>query len=158
MIVTINTDASFSQKHKKGTFAFWIKCDKGKIAESGVLKGETPCPTTAEMKCILNALHRVVNAEWKDEITKIIVNTDALNAIHIFANDEKSIKKFKLGLWKFTLLSSAYRKLARQLQKAEIEFRHIKAHQHTSTKRNWVNDWCDGEAKKQIAKFLAEQK
>jgi hypothetical protein len=27
MIITINTDASFSQDHKYGTYAYWIKSD-----------------------------------------------------------------------------------------------------------------------------------
>jgi hypothetical protein len=35
MVVTINTDASFSRKYNVGSYAFFILCNEFKIAKSG---------------------------------------------------------------------------------------------------------------------------
>lgn len=154
MIVTINTDASFSPTHKIGTYAFWIVCNEGKIAKSGVLKKSLTRPEQAEFKCILNALHVVVNSNLKG-VTKIIINTDCLNVIHLANKNKKAIQKYRLASWGNHLVSEMNRLMrTRGWVKVDLEFRHVKAHVSTSTKRQWVNEWCDQEAKKQLSNCI----
>ena len=158
MIVTINTDASFHPKHKIGGYAFWIVCDEGRFSHSGILRKEVDRPEIAEMKCIINAIYILGILNFKT-IEKIIVNTDCLNAIHLFKKRKSSIKKYELE-WGLDLANDLTNQLAKsKLSKVTIEFRHIKSHQHTDTKRNWVNNWCDKAAKKQLwGKINSEKK
>jgi ribonuclease HI len=149
MIVTINTDASFHPKHKIGGYAFWIVCDEGRFSHSGILRKEVNRPEVAEMKCIINAIYVLGTLNFKN-ISKIIINTDCLNAIHLFKKRKSSIKKYELE-WGLDLANDLTNELAKsKLSKTLIEFRHIRSHQHTETKRNWVNNWCDKAAKKQL--------
>ncbi len=153
MIVTINTDASFSPSEKRGSFAFWIVSNSGRVATSGMLRKKVLTPSEAEFQCIINAIHTLVNQNWKN-IDKIIINTDCLNVIHLIKNNQKAIKRYGLRKWgkylvdKFTNI--VYKS---SLRKVPIEFRHIKAHVSTETTKQYVNDWCDKEAKKQLYNF-----
>lgn len=70
MIITVNTDASYSHKYSVATYAFWIASNKGKIFRSGELKGRVCSPIHAEMKCILNALHCLFSTEELNSVTK----------------------------------------------------------------------------------------
>jgi len=151
MIVTINTDASFSAKHKVGSFAFWIVCDQGKIAKSGILRRKVGKPDIAEFRCVINALHVLINSDFTG-ITRIIFNTDCLNVCHLMQGNKREINKYSLGPWGHYLVTVFNETLKQsRLKKCQIEFRHVKAHVSTDTARQWVNDWCDKEAKKQIA-------
>jgi ribonuclease HI len=144
MIVTINTDASFSEKYKIGTYAFWIVCNNFKIQKFGALKLDCQRAEEAEIRAILNALHTI---KFEGNITKVIVNTDCLNAIHILTNDQPRIQRYRLYFGK------PYRKYFNKNFSSlwrEIEFRHVKAHTDTDTSRTWVNDWCDKKAKQQL--------
>lgn len=150
MIVTINTDASFSLKHQLGTYAFWIVCNEGKIAKSGVLRKKVKRPEVAEFRCIINALYVLICADFKD-ITKVIINTDCLNVIHLAQKKEKLIKKYGLYSWgQHLVLQMEIMIMKSKLRRVEIEFRHVKSHESTETARQWVNEWCDSEAKKQL--------
>lgn len=160
MIVTINTDASFSKLYQRGTYAFWIKSNKGKITKSGLLRNECSRPEIAEFRCIVNAMHKLAEANWAD-ITKVIINTDCMNVIYLIARDNKKIKRFGLFPWgsdtlnKFESMVSSYRKTF--LKGVPIELRHVKAHVSTKSDREWVNDWCDKEAKRHMAAYLKTQ-
>lgn len=155
MIVTINTDASFSRKMQRGTYAFWIICDEFKVTMSGVLKKEISRPEIAEFQCVINALFIAISTETKRSINKIIINTDCLNVISIINQNKTLCDKYKLNKW-----GSGYRSRYIHLLKTYavdesiIEFRHIKAHEHTNTPRNYVNQWCDDNAKIEMNKLL----
>lgn len=146
MTCTINTDASFSPTTKKAAYAMWLVSNSFVIKKSGLFKEECEKAEEAEIKCILNAFFLIKEQTY---LTKIIVNTDCLNAIHILTTSVKEILKYKLGWGK------KYRKqFVRYTKdlKATIEFRHVKAHNDTETKRTWVNDWCDKQAKIELRK------
>lgn len=97
MVVTINTDAAYHSKYKVGAFAFWIVSNLGKIMQSGPLKsGEIKSSTEAEIQCILNALYALGTQKWLN-ITKIVINTDSLNSIHLLSGDVIAINKYNLG-------------------------------------------------------------
>lgn len=153
MNVTINTDASWSPRHKGAGFAFWIVSNAGKIAKSGILKGVIDSPDHAELSCIANAFHCLSKQGWP--ITKIYVNTDSMHSIYILNNESKKCKRYGLTGPKFEILRLHIRNSIGF--KIPIEFRHVRSHQSTDTKRQWVNDWCDKEAKANLQKWHKQQ-
>lgn len=152
MIATVNTDASFFSKRKLGTYAFWLVCDEFKIQQAGAFKEQVGGADQAEVQCILNALTVLKRREAKG-ITKVIVNTDSLNAISIFRNQKDQVKRFHIGSWSKRYYTM-FKKLARDLP--EVEFRHVRAHTGKQDARSYVNDWCDREAKKELKRVLAQ--
>jgi ribonuclease HI len=157
MIVTINTDASYYHDHKVGGYAFWAVCNDWKLCKFGSLKEPCTHPTEAEIKSIVNAIHMVLkqgnNIDW------IIINTDCLNAIHLFRNDHKEIQKF--GLIRFNPFFKRIKGLIKRYEskigrKIKVEFRHVKAHTTTATAKSWVNDWCDQKAKEGARKKILQ--
>lgn len=163
MIITINTDASFSNTHNIGTYAFWIASNKGKLFRSGALKGKIYSSTHAEMKCIINAMHQIFNDENFKNVTRIIVNTDCLFLIDKFEDPYKdwiSSKKIQL-IHESNAIKNKFKKIYNSYFsdkpnkfKIKIEYRHVKAHSHTENARHFVNDFCDKEAKKQMGLLL----
>ena len=150
MIVTINTDASFSHNHKRGSFAFWIVSNRFKILKAGIIRKTVLRPEMAEAMCIINALHILCN-ENLDDVTRIIINTDCLNAVYILRNDKEQIRKYRLkwGLELRDTFNKRYKHI-----KSKIEFRHVKAHSGVQDARSYVNEWCDRNAKLQLKQHL----
>ena len=149
MIVTINTDASFCKDTKKGGYAFSIVSNTFKTKRSGVFKTECINPDDAEARCIVNAMKIAMTISGA---TRIIVNTDSLNAIAILtAKPNKYVSTTK-----FEYIRQAYLKLF-QPQSMRVEFRHVKAHTGINDARSKVNEWCDQEAKKQLNKARNEK-
>ena len=150
MLVTINTDASFHPALKFGAYAFWAVSDEFKITKSGVFKRKCINPDDAEAKCIINALKVVLLSHVS--ITRVIVNTDSLNAIALLKYDRVHMRKYmgkNMQMWSH--IRKAYMKVLHESKnKVAIEFRHVKAHTGINDKRSYVNDWCDLEAKKQL--------
>jgi ribonuclease HI len=155
MLVTLNTDASFHYQLKYGAYAFWAVSNQFKITKSGVFKSKCINPDDAEAKCIINALKIVLLAH--NGITKVIVNTDSLNAIALLKYDKVHMKKYmgnNMKMWSH--IRGAYNKVLHESKnKAVIEFRHVKAHTGINDKRSYVNDWCDSDAKKQLRRVSA---
>lgn len=156
MVVTINTDASFSRKYQVGSYAFWIKCNEFTICKSGMLRKKISRPENAEFRCVINALHTLFTQKTVEKIGLIVVNTDCMNVIHLINNDKEAISRYNLGSWgrhmvlTYNLLRSKHKHL-----KTKIEFRHVKAHtQKIEDGRTFVNDWCDKEAKKHIKLYI----
>lgn len=154
-VVTINTDASFYREKGIGSFAFWISCDQGKFKLSGILKDRCKRPEIAEFKCIINALHYLSTLSIPD-IKVIILNTDCLNVIHLLKKDKKKIKKYGLDSWGNHLKAKFFQIKDVNFKEATIEYRHVKSHVSTASSREWVNDWCDKEAKKHINKWIKQ--
>ena len=65
MIVTVNTDASYSPGAERGSFAFWIVSNSGRVQMSGMLKNRVGRPEQAEFQCIINAVHILIQQDWK---------------------------------------------------------------------------------------------
>lgn len=141
--VTLNSDASFMPNTSAGGYAVWIKYRGTKITKSGRL---TSCKNSldAELMSILNGLtiiNRYIEKGW--EVEKIIINTDCLGAVSKLNKSEHDDD-----------IINTYKEL--DLHDI-IDFRHVKGHSHTNTKRNWVNDWCDKEARKYARKLEKER-
>ena len=150
MLVTINTDASFHPNLKYGAYAFWAICNDFKITKSGVFRNKCRNPDDAEAKCIINALKVVFSAH--KGITKVIFNTDSLNAIALITDNREHVKKYignNQKMWKY--LRTAYNVILHNYKtNVQVEFRHVKAHSGINDKRSYVNEWCDSEAKRQL--------
>jgi ribonuclease HI len=152
MLVTVTTDASYHQTLNHGSYAFWAVCDNFRINKSGVFRNKCINPDDAEAMAIINALRIVLLLDRS--IKKIIVNTDSLNAIALLRWDKKHIKKYistDLAIWNH--IRTAFKKLA--LKDINLIFRHVKAHSGVLDKRSFANEWCDGEAKRQLRKHTA---
>ncbi len=148
-VCTINTDAGFLPRQKVGSFAYWIKSGSLFLRGSGLFKDKCNNSTDAERKAIVNALH-VLEAS-NCAVEKIIINRDNVNA-----------KAGKNGDSTQKMMSKIIRRIKkRSIQPSHpnytgafVEFRHVKAHKHTETAKNWVNDWCDKQCKQEIKKYL----
>jgi len=149
-LVTVNTDASFHSGFKVGAYAFYIACDEGRFSHSGCLK-KVKDPTEAEIQSIINAITFLKRMNIKG-IVKIVINTDSMNAIHIFTNNKDAIKRYNL---KYLL---QYQSIIKKIGVFVFDFRHIKSHVDTKTKRAWVNQWCDDNAKKQLWNHINSNK
>lgn len=145
MLVTITTDAAFHPQHQAAGYAFWIACDAGRYAYSGNFRAKVKRPEIAEFKCIINAIHAAI---VKFKPNKIIVNTDCLNVIHLVTNNKKAIRLYGLGSWGKHLVIKYDQLLAKgKISPKSVTFRHVKSHVSTLSKREWVNEWCDQNAK-----------
>ena len=146
MLVTINTDAAFHTKEKRAGYAFWAVCNDWRLMKYGSIKDKVNDSNEAEMKSIINAVFVVLNQGGK-KVSKIIVNTDSMNAIHVFTKDCVLIDRYKLS--HLRVFARRLNKIVNNINPAlQIEYRHVKAHTSTDTARQWVNDWCDQHAKK----------
>lgn len=144
MNVTITTDASFSRTHQRGTYAFFISSNLGRMSKSGVLRKTCISPSEAEMKCIINAL--VFLSQQVDIFLKckdIYINTDSMNSIHMWNKDKVSIKKYKLFKLSEKLEHSL--KQTRALVKGKnVWINHVKSHDDSNTaNRSRANALCD---------------
>jgi len=155
MNVTITTDASYSVKFKRGSYAFQLKSNLGRIEKSGLLKGHIPDSLVAEMKSIYNALFCLYkNKEWRRKVKFVYINTDCLNAIHLIHNDRPNIKKHKLSQKEAVDMANRFRHLtSSRFGGVVVTLRHVKAHTGDSAPRSKANAWCDYEAKNQISKL-----
>lgn len=143
MNVTINTDASFwqngDQSKKLGGFAFWIKTDSFTYKGSGIIK-DPENANDCELKAICNSLYLLKKNKDLININHLYINTDSMNSIWKIDSKEKDeVTRLIIDIIK----SFGVKKL---------HLRHVKAHQHTRTKRNFVNQWCDDMAKIEMRK------
>lgn len=143
--VTITTDISLIGKYC--SYAFWISTDYGPIKRSGMLRKRTKNSSLAELMCIANAVHFFVKSGIKTK--RLIINTDSKSSI-VYVK-AKSLQRMRdqdmakvAGLINEMLFGNY----------DEITFRHVKAHKGTKSKRSFVNDWCDREAKRVLKEWL----
>lgn len=145
--ITISTDISLDPATGSAAYAYWISTDGGAIRRSGMLKKKTKNTVLAEMMCIANGVHFFISRGYK--VRRLIVNTDSkhcADTFHGFATIEaiQPIVEYVKDLVKHNVI--------------RMELRHVKAHRGTKTKRQYVNDWCDKEAKRVLRNYLKTQK
>lgn len=143
--ITINTDASFGPHDKVGGYGYYIICDKFKIRRGGMFKIHPKNPIEAEMMCIANAIHTLINTPSLPSAKFIIINCDCLRAFeHIGLR-----KKNEIGRCIARQLRELKDKTSfRGLISPKVEFRHVKSHTGKNDARSYINEWCDREAKK----------
>jgi len=145
--LTINTDASFSPKTKRGGYGIWICYRDYRHKVSGPFIGPLEDSTEAELKAVVNAFHII--SSWDVEVKRIIVNCD-----------NKMVRD--LIDKKFTTINIKYSKLNKLLHEYIEKYplvysKKIKGHQRPElAARYYVNNWCDRKAKE--GRLEAEQK
>lgn len=156
MVVTINTDASFYWEKQVGTYAMWIVSDAGTFKYHSAFKERIFDPTEAEYNCLINAIHILIRLKW--DVTKLVINTDSLNCIYVIKKDHKACNKYNIYK-KIKSRQYLIHRLIKQLgDNVVVDARHIRSHQHTNTKRNYVNQWCDDMARYEMDKLVGNRK
>ena len=148
-LVTMFTDASWNRATLIGVWSMWAKLDGNTIRYSGILRNKMPQIGTAELSAIANGLFCIKRKFQCEENTKIIAQTDSLEAISaINSNNHPRPEDNALALHiKEFVKTNGWR----------LELRHVKGHKGTATRRNAVNTWCDRECKRQMGIALRER-
>lgn len=154
--LTINVDASFIQTKKLASYAYWLSSDYGHWKGGSVFKDDVNDSTEAELKGIINALVVTFN-EIKlrkiNTIEQIYINCDSDTAIKVLVEGE-NVKSITGNILKYVPLFYIYKSVLEKNKFSNIVFKRIKGHSNGSKPRNYVNNWCDLEAKKLINKHI----
>lgn len=132
---TVNTDAGV--KEGKAAIAYWIRSDNKWITGSRALKTPDLCSNKAELSAIIIALTVVSQNEYLRTAHKIVVNSDSQTALGWMTKDSvpEQYKQYIQDIYKV-------------IPKDKIRFKWVKGHSKNTKSRNWVNNWCDKEARK----------
>jgi len=154
MLITMFTDAGFDHQLKLGVWAAWAKADGVAMRRSGVLRSDIPNVDVAELQAIANGLACIVPAMAPPAGSKIIAQTDSLNAIRAIKRTAyckpasfSRVENMLTVITKFTTGANLV-----------VEWRHVRAHQGTGTPRNAVNEWCDGECRRLLRDARVQKK
>lgn len=154
-IITVCSDASMSTKLKIATWACYIRTPDLTIKLGGVFKEYSSGSYWAETRGIANALS-ILNSQVKNlEKYKIILYCDNNVAlIEPRIKNTPASKHHKASLEKRKFYDDHIKSIL--LKAREYETRHVKGHlpEHkwdTGSKRNFMNNWCDEEAKRYMA-------
>ena len=147
MFVTLFTDASFSRRLSRGTWACWFKNEGQTWRYSGILRETIVQSGDGELMAIANGLVAVVKKLEPKKGDKILVQTDSVEAIHAL----------RCGAHVRPIAPAAV-KHVKALQEAHgftYILRHVKGHKGAATPRNAVNTWCDRECRRLMGTLLA---
>lgn len=146
---TINSDASFSWKHQRAAWAYWVKSDDFHAKASGMFDKNLGIRSNyvAELLAFEKGLARVnklIPAKHRSAV-RLYVNTDCTYVIDVL---NQRIKKS----YKNMTLIRAVQHAAKDYQ---LVVRHVKAHTgDLSTARSYINDWCDKAARMEMGKEI----
>lgn len=148
LVFTINTDASYSHRYRRGAWAYWIRGDNFHVRKSGMFPQELHSSFIAELLAFEKALQEInaiVPKEYRGA-TRLHVNSDSTFVIHTLEGTVRS-------------KSSKNRMVIKAIQHAVKDYkivpRHVKAHtEDLSEARKWINDWCDKAAKSEMGKEI----
>jgi hypothetical protein len=146
---TINTDASFSRKFRRGAGAYWIKGDNDfSVRGSFMFKQELHSSFIAELLTFERAfqeVNKVVNPDHRGAVV-LFVNTDSMFVVNVL----KGTANIKSHRNKHAVLA-----IQHAIKEYKVIPRHVKAHTDDLTEaRSWVNDWCDRAAREEMGKEL----
>ena len=138
--VTINTDASLSGDGTIAAGAWWIKSNHFnlKVWDSALLD-HCANSSVAELRAFDRAIDIVNEAVGKfpRDRVRIYINIDSMWLIQALR-----------GLVRKSAYSHLSTPVVKKVEGYELDIRHVKAHtSDLSTKRSWVNDWCDAAAR-----------
>lgn len=152
---TINTDASHYKAHDGvSAWACWIKSSHYLIKDAGVFPEGVPNSAVAELLAVEQALlllDKLIDTEpflqHQLENGKVLIyfNTDSLFTVQALNGTIKR-KVYAEIIERVRALASRY----------EINPRHVKGHTRGEVAREWVNNWCDKQARSLASKRLGE--
>lgn len=131
MLITMFTDISYCGRTKLAAYAVWAKANGGTFRHADMFKTTLDGSNTAEACAIVNGVYLVIKTMTPEPNSKIIAQTDSAYAIRYLSGAD--------GVRLRTMLNE---------QAMYIEFRHVKGHKGTLTRRNAVNTWCDRTSRK----------
>jgi hypothetical protein len=143
---TINTDASHYPAHGGiAAWACWIKSSHYLVKDAGVFPEGVPNSAVAELLAVEQALlllDKLIDTEpflqHQLDNGKVLVffNTDSLFTVQALNGNIKR-KAYEEIIERVRALASRY----------EINPRHVKGHTKGTVAREWVNNWCDKQAR-----------
>lgn len=152
---TINTDASHYAAHNGiSSWACWIKSSHYLIKDAGVFPEGVPNSSVAELLAVEQALlllDRLIDNEpflqhhLNDGRILIFFNTDSLFTVQALNGTIKRTK-YAEDINRVRALAARY----------EINPRHVKGHTKGEVAREWVNNWCDKQARRLAFARLGE--
>ena len=137
MLVSLFTDASWCPYTKAAGWAIWAKCHSRTIKYSGPIKGGCEEAEIAEACAIANGM--ILVTKHFENAQVVLIQTDCLNVIKNYPQARPTHSSIQPAL--NNILATA------QKHELVLKWRHIKAHTNIKTPRNWVNNWCDENAK-----------
>lgn len=145
MVVTILTDASYSEEHKIGAWACWIKADDLIIKRGGKIHGNVFDNNLCEVMAIAHAL-QLLKRQKDLRDCELVIRTDS----------KASIKMIRGGIRK-QIFSTAIDYIVDQVhQAASYRLVHIEAHKWNrnsekySKPKYFANRWCDQMARRHL--------
>ena len=147
MLITLFTDASFSRRHGRGTWAAWFKANGATFRFSGIIRAQLTQSGDAELAALANGLVCVVRTLAPSANDKIIAQLDSAEAIGAvrFHNHPRPYVQAVLG---------HIAELRKRCGFA-LDLRHVKGHRGDDTPRSAVNSWCDKECRRRMGELLA---
>lgn len=79
MRVTLYCDASWSDEHRVGAWAVWLRSGVGRIVRAGHCPAYCDSSTSAELAAIFAGMH-IATTKWFD-VTRILVRSDCKSAL-----------------------------------------------------------------------------
>lgn len=151
--ITICSDAGHKNYYKKGiaTWACYIRTPTKTIKQSGVFKQSIKGSTHAEQYGIANALYLADQAEDLSQF-RVIVYCDNLKALQTsnFIKHTPKSHYYAKEVEQQEFFDTYIKPYVDKCQ--EFVTRHVKGHQAqhnwATGARNFMNDWCDTEAKR----------
>lgn len=144
MLVTITSDASYSNQQGTAGYAFLISSNLGRFHKSGTLNVETI--TEAELMAIGNALYYVLHHKGIYNVSKIILNVDFIAAKEmIFKKGGTKAMRGDSGE-KYRKIVKVIKQIIESLKKQgckEISFKHVKSHSKVGDTRSKANEFVD---------------
>ena len=135
-ICTIVCDASHCQHTKAGGWAAWVVANGNRFKHSGSFKELCATPHIAEIQAALNGLFIATRNVDARRYHFVMDCRGAMNALKHQAE------------WKAKVVEMA--------GDAEITFAHVKAHTNGTKARDYVNNWCDKQARRAMHRKKGE--
>lgn len=149
--ITLFTDASFCERTRSAGGAFWARTGNAYHTGAFPIHGCKGSHEAELLAACMAVLQLPANQTFKDELTRgrqtrLVLVTDCLTVQRVLGNNSRE----------------PLTPLARSLMDMVLKMRdemgfwmkvnHVKAHSGHGTPRQYINDWCDREAKKQMRK------
>lgn len=143
--MTIATDASVAHGKIGSAFGYYIRTDEHYIKHAWY-KHERKSPQIAEITCLAHAIDHLLSLYNYDipANTTLILNIDSDYCSYLVNHDNVRLR--------FCLRNAISIALIEMLLSYfdEVDIRVMKSHQMTGTKKNYMNRWCDINARAQL--------
>lgn len=150
--ITVFADASFCPETKAAGGAFWAKGVDAKLSDSFSFEGALQSHEAEVMvacEAILKISHHPELAKMlaKGPKTRIVLVIDCLTVQQVLG-ENSSPKLSPKAKQRVNQVKALQRRL-----NFWLKINHVKAHSGTGTARQWVNSWCDENARARMTEL-----